>query len=1302
MVMMKGKDYNAADLGTNFGHKKKTQAGADGVTRDQWENMWVDGIAEISDRVNAVTSLQQQATAAATTSAADRQAVAADRQAVATDRASTQALVGQAQAARDGAAADRVLAQSYIGTASNAIVPAINYRLASAWDATGQPTAYALAGVVAVHRYDTRKDWDRGAWRRGKLARASTWYHEPLNTATRGGKREFPVVALIAITQTMAVIYDAHDLDASGSPRMWMVFANGNGALAFAHPVWTYAGVAACGGQLCFPNNGSGGIGLFILDFLKDASYRLHGSGKVWRCNLANRNTGVSSESVVTTSTTLPNGVVHSIDMRLLPGAPVDPVSRLPIPTIAVATAGGVSVVHPTGLVASITRSGGFSRVMFMDDQRLLVQFAGTNSYSVGAIPYATVAVGSWGPGYYVDGSTTAIRHIGGVVYGMLAAAPGAIGHDNGLTLIAEDKSNFANSLVSHVTRTYATGWMPGDTRLAAICEGAGANGASGGELVSNGDFTNGTAGWVSMPGAEAGTLSVVSGALRVVPAGAWGAGYQQIATVVGQSYTVSFDVVALAGAIATIRVRDTGGDVSMNGPGGADSATLGRRTLTFVARQTSTNICMFANSGSADFDNTSCRRTGTFSDALVGSGELVTNGDGTTATGWTAANSGALSVSGGYLRVTNGAAAFGQARQALSTVPGETYAISFTFSLGTTGTVGALLGTSAGIADLGLIVSSGASGAVLGQFRATSTTTYLSFQADNTSGHYFDVKAISVKQAVPDRGYKGKGLIVIGALNRAPVAANGDLYEVSGFSASNFMEQPYNADLDVGTGDLCFILRAGSTLAGGYFLNRAGGGGANIFIAANNANVSFQVSDGTNQAGVISNGVFTAGATRKTWAFVVRRATQRLEIWCDGALDNSVSCASVGSLTNATARLRVGEAVTPSAGTAASGLAVSMLRFCAYAPTPNQLAKIATDEGAAALGKMMLAGASNSVQALAVDEDAGLLLVGTDGVDKFAGLRNVGRVSAYSQTTGAEKVSNPGGPFTATTGWVFSNATSSVVNGEIRLTQVSTSNWGEGRVDIPVTAGKPIVVTCRLHVGTAANADVAIFDGATGLGVLATNSTTLVEKSMLITPSGSTLTLIMRNQSLVAGTTSFFALVSVRDVGAISASSIASVSAGGGALLIGTASEAGIVTEVQPIKDELRQSLPPPANDIIMEGVTVDATPADLGKVFVMEGESVQIEMEVQATEYGQTPSEGASYTVRARVRRNLGGNVQLIGSAYHVTVDETTSTMDATVMVDTSAQAFSVNVTGKAGVRLIWRARLRLNWISEVRNAA
>ncbi|MDP0919842.1 hypothetical protein Q6272_32895, partial [Klebsiella pneumoniae] len=69
-------------------------------------------------------------------------------------------------------------------------------------------------------------------------------------------------------------------------------------------------------------------------------------------------------------------------------------------------------------------------------------------------------------------------------------------------------------------------------------------------------------------------------------------------------------------------------------------------------------------------------------------------------------------------------------------------------------------------------------------------------------------------------------GLVVNGSLSRTALACG--LAGVSGFSASNYLEQPYNPDLDFGTGDFCFSFWFTTTSAG-HFFDRWSGATARI-----------------------------------------------------------------------------------------------------------------------------------------------------------------------------------------------------------------------------------------------------------------------------------------------------------------------------------------------------------------------------------------------------------------------------------------------------------------------------------------
>jgi hypothetical protein len=60
----------------------------------------------------------------------------------------------------------------------------------------------------------------------------------------------------------------------------------------------------------------------------------------------------VTNQRLVRTSST---SSVNDVAMTVLPDAPIDPATGLPVPTIAVATDGGVSVITDSGAVYDLT-----------------------------------------------------------------------------------------------------------------------------------------------------------------------------------------------------------------------------------------------------------------------------------------------------------------------------------------------------------------------------------------------------------------------------------------------------------------------------------------------------------------------------------------------------------------------------------------------------------------------------------------------------------------------------------------------------------------------------------------------------------------------------------------------------------------------------------------------------------------------------------------------------------------------------------------------------------------------------------
>ncbi|SMO99914.1 hypothetical protein SAMN06265173_1643 [Thalassovita litoralis] len=74
--------------------------------------------------------------------------------------------------------------------------------------------------------------------------------------------------------------------------------------------------------------------------------------------NLADGDTTVALDYTTATDPAIVSNAVNDVAMAVLPDAPIDPATGLPVPTIAVATAGGVSVIKDDGTVVDVVYSG--------------------------------------------------------------------------------------------------------------------------------------------------------------------------------------------------------------------------------------------------------------------------------------------------------------------------------------------------------------------------------------------------------------------------------------------------------------------------------------------------------------------------------------------------------------------------------------------------------------------------------------------------------------------------------------------------------------------------------------------------------------------------------------------------------------------------------------------------------------------------------------------------------------------------------------------------------------------------------
>ena len=419
--------------------------------------------------------------------------------------------------------------------------------------------------------YDTRKDSDGGAWR--KRTSHTSWYNES-PSATRGARKDFPSVAIIAFddaTPDSVTIYDGDDPNLS----MWMVF----------NSVYTSANY---GGLINILSAGSGGI--FALNgtivggrsfvsliddnlggyWWTDGFYKNCGEGIVNRNNLYAHN---KHNSVAILS-----GTIYDVAMTVLPDAPIDTGTGLPTPTIAFGTAAGMCATYNAGdggfAESSIYDLTGFSpvdSVSFSDDKLLIHVLIGTTTYAaVGRRKLtADIALNSWefgdqwntghgGPYANLPKSHTKalLTPYNKLVFAGASGTPTNAStylENRGIYQVQMDPSVEKNGDQSfnkcEITHTYNTGWMHGITRRASLATTDSSSVLSSTNLVTNGDFSNGTTGWTphQSGGSNQNSLTINGSgqAVWTVNSGQYWI-YQQITGLVaGKTYMVTATLVS-------------------------------------------------------------------------------------------------------------------------------------------------------------------------------------------------------------------------------------------------------------------------------------------------------------------------------------------------------------------------------------------------------------------------------------------------------------------------------------------------------------------------------------------------------------------------------------------------------------------------------------------------------------------------------------------------------------------------------------------------------------------------------------
>jgi len=728
------------------------------------------------------------------------------------------------------------------------------------------------ATAVDVFVYDTSKDSDGGAWR--SRTQHTSWYNETLNTATRGSRREFPSVAVIVATTTSMTIYDGDD----PAMPMWIVFNQGgswpNNNIIGQTSSGSLTSVVALNGTVSVSLSGDSFRAInFISELTKFWWYAYY---REYKGFIVSRNSSSGWTDTASSFASIPSNAANDIAMTVLANAPIDAATGLPIPTIAVATAGGVSVIKHDGTVITIQSGNNTYAVHFAPNNDLLVSVNNVSSTfaqevyanyqnTISAVSTRRYFFSAYGSSSalalnlrVVEGQAQHVKYMNNNTIAIPLSNDIFGSSAGGLQLVAENVNDPDRGMTCMLNTSFSSGWMVGAIKGAWLSSASSGSITAPTNLITNGTFTSNVTGWAG----TGLTWDSANGRAQITNTTLYGGINQTFSVVKGKSYYYAA-LVTCSVAGQNIRIQIAG---------------IGLLNPTQGELNTATTATIY---------------------------------------GWFHAN-------------VNGSIT-------LQIIPyGGNYASTF--------------------------------------------------YVDN----------VVVYELEADRSINGRGLQVFGTITKSAVATGADLVGYSGWSASNYLSQPYTSGMDFGTGDFSISVWLKNGLPannGVIFQRRSSTQTNNQIILDTRTSTGYVAFYTTNNNYSTFDQIFTTvNVCNNVWTHIVAVKTGgRLAIYVNGVLNVS------GAVVNSTGSLSVNDATVyvgnSSSGTNAVNGDLALLRVSATAPSAEQIAKMYNDEkylfqdGA----KATLYGASDVVTALAYDEDTRLLHVGTSsGRSVFNGLRRV------------------------------------------------------------------------------------------------------------------------------------------------------------------------------------------------------------------------------------------------------------------------------------------------------------------------
>ncbi len=437
------------------------------------------------------------------------------------------------------------------------------------------------------------------------VQRATSWFAE---------LGPMPATKVVLVTVFSVTIYDGDD----PSHPVWATFNSGVSKMLFRGD---FSCVSLENGILSVGSNNTNG-GVSVVDFSQDMRTLYYGAETyVFNGNISERNID-KGQTLKTATGGIVNRVINAVAMHVYDDAPVDPVSGLQIPTIAVGTAGGVSVILDDGTVVD-------SGSTFPADNIIVTEQGLWWTASGITLHFAT-----WSDIEAGDGFGDVIAHIFGgsglfrqqtrfdrlINLGSNQLAwTSAASYSNTVRGLQKRLLNYADQtkgMSALITSSYNTGWMVGDIKGAFLSSTDTASLVAS-EQVTNGTFDVDLSGWTQTGNNANNFWEFSAGKARVVSDGGFTPLQQTTSLVVGKRYCLTVDVTKTAGSVK-VGTNSTVDNIS-------SSLAAGANSIFFTASATTLYFSRVPGVVDCTIDNVSLKLAD--ADRSVNANGLIVNG---------------------------------------------------------------------------------------------------------------------------------------------------------------------------------------------------------------------------------------------------------------------------------------------------------------------------------------------------------------------------------------------------------------------------------------------------------------------------------------------------------------------------------------------------------------------------------------------------------------------------------------------------------------------------------------------------